>query len=224
VDLTHHHAKGKSTDTRFRKRVFLPDEERFILADVQPDAMLWAFWTGKEAAYKAVRKDYADIPSIPRLYRVSLEKANEADNGYLLRQGKTFLIGTVETPQGNICLETTIAPDYVHSIATAFFPTPGENIVFQVNRMLKGHSASSAYESWYVRAAAKKRLSRYLHGETDDIEIRRDKGPGGIGPPYVYFQKQTAPIDISLSHDGAFAAYAFTVCPQSTSPACLEII
>jgi phosphopantetheinyl transferase (holo-ACP synthase) len=213
VDLTHPHVKGKSTDTSFRKRVFLPDEEMFLLADVQPDAMLWALWTGKEAAYKVVRKDYADIPSIPRRYRVRIEKECEVDKKCLLRPGKRFLYGTVETPQGNIYLETIIAPDYAHSIATSFFPTPGKKIVFQVKRMLKSKNASPAYESSYVRDAAKKSLSRYLQGGTDDIEIRRDKGPGGLGPPYVHFQKQAAPIDISLSHDGAFAAYAFTVCP-----------
>ncbi|PIP08679.1 MAG: hypothetical protein COX51_03190, partial [Syntrophobacteraceae bacterium CG23_combo_of_CG06-09_8_20_14_all_50_8] len=52
VDLTHPHAKGKSRDLRFLKRVFLPDEERQILASHEPDTMLWTLWTGKEAAYK----------------------------------------------------------------------------------------------------------------------------------------------------------------------------
>jgi phosphopantetheinyl transferase (holo-ACP synthase) len=215
VDLLHPHAQGKSKNTRFRKRIFLPEEENLLLADRQPDAMLWALWTGKEAAYKAIQKDQLDISSIPLLYKVHFDRPEdrieEMEPAVSLLPGERRLLGTVATPRGNINLETLITSSYVHSIATSFSPASGTRIVWQVERM-PCDEPSPAYESSYVRAAAKRHLAQYLPGSSpQDIEIRREQGPRGLRPPFVYLRDQVTAIDISLSHEGAFAAYAFAI-------------
>ena len=215
VDLLHPHAQGKSNNTRFRKRILLPEEERLLLADSEPDAMLWALWTGKEAAYKAIQKDQWDVTSKPLLYKVQFGRTEarieEREPAVALLPGERRLLGVVATPRGNINLETLITASYVHSIAASFASDSGTRIVWQVERM-PFDNPTPAYESSYVRAAAQKHLAQYLPGSSpQDVEIRRTQGPHGLGPPLVYLRGQATDIDISLSHEGAFAAYAFAV-------------
>ena len=210
VDLMQPLAIRKTRDTRFLKRVFLPDEASYVLTDMQPDAMLWAFWSGKEAAYKAIQKDSTAIPSVPRLYKVSIT----ADTGTKDRsssRNERLLQGTVETPAGEVRLKTSITSDYVHSVAIPLWAAPDAKIVSQVERMALGRTLSPAYESSLVRNAAKRHLSDCLRCRQKDIEIRRQRGPKGLGPPYVYLQNELAATDISLSHDGDFAAFAFAI-------------
>lgn len=213
VDLSHPHAKGKSRDIRFLKRVFLPEEEGCILADTQPDAMLWALWTGKEAAYKTLQKDHPDISSAPRRYRVTLDgqDARDRERRASCPQEGVFS-GIVDTPRGTISLHTLIALDYVHSVALPFpYSATADRVFLKVEQLRPAEQPSASYESFYVRDAAIRQLAGYFCGSIQDIEIRRNRGLRGLGPPHVYFQGQPASIDISLSHDGAFAAYAFTL-------------
>lgn len=189
----------------------LPEEESLLLTDRQPEAMLWALWTGKEAAYKAIQKDQGDITSIPRRYKVQFDRTEAREQAVSLLPGERRLLGTVDTPRGIINLETLITDRYVHSIATSGSPVAGTRIVWQVERM-PCEEPSPAYESSYVRAAAKRHLAQYLPGSSPQhIEIRRDHGPRGLCPPVVYLREHIAAIDISLSHEGAFAAYAFAI-------------
>lgn len=209
VDLLHPHAQGKGKNTRFRKRILLPEEESLILADRQPDALLWALWTGKEAAYKAIQKDQGDVASIPRLYHVQFHATEIPTDAR--EPGERRLRGTVATPQGAIHLETVITASYVHSIATTGSLGSDARIVWQVERM-PCVNPWPAYESAYVRAAARRHLVRYLPGaRPQDIEIRRAQGPHGLAPPVVYVRGQVTAIEISLSHEGAYAAYAFAL-------------
>lgn len=173
--------------------------------------MLWALWTGKEAAYKAIQKDQLDVTSIPRRYQVQFDRTEETELPASLLTGERRLRGTVATPRGNIKLETLITASYVHSLATSFAPSSGTRIVWQVERM-PCDDPSPAYESCYVRAAAKRHLAQYLPGSSpQDIDIRREQGPRGLGPPLVYLRDQVTAVDISLSHEGVFAAYAFAM-------------
>jgi len=217
VDLLHPHAQGKSRDPQFRKRIFLPEEENLLLADRQPDAMLWALWTGKEAAYKAIQKDQLDITSKPLLYKVAFDRAEVIEQAAEEFPRERRLFGTVATPRGSIHLDTLITSGYVHSIATSFAQVAGTKIVGQVERM-PCDDPSPAYESFYVRAAAKMQLASYFPGsDPQDLDIRRDLGPHGLRPPSIYLRGKLTAIDISLSHDGVYAAYAFAIFASSLS-------
>jgi phosphopantetheinyl transferase (holo-ACP synthase) len=211
VDLLHPHAQGKSKNPRFRERIFLPEEESLLLADREPDAMLWALWTGKEAAFKAIQKDSPEVASIPRRYHVQFSRAEEREQANSLPSGERRLSGAVTTPRGVLHLETLITATYVHSIASSLPASPGITVVWEVERMPVA-DASPAYESLYVRAAAQRHLARYLVDmRPQDIEIRRVQGPRGLAPPCVYVRGRLTDIDISLSHEGAYGAYAFAL-------------
>lgn len=70
VDLAAPGNPGKSGDDRFCARVFTAEERALITGAPSPDALLWALWAAKEAAYKAVSRGDPAVCSIPRQYRV----------------------------------------------------------------------------------------------------------------------------------------------------------
>ena len=166
--------------------------------------MLWALWTGKEASYKVLQKERGEISAAPRLYQVQFTP----EDGRASLAGERLLAGIVATPVGDIHLSTLIASDYVHSIAS-FFPAAA-GIVWNVER-IAGELPSPAEESAYVRAAAIKCLAQILAVSPAEIEIIRHPGRRGLDPPQVYVRGQAAAIDLSLSHDGRYAAYAFVM-------------
>ncbi len=169
-------------------------------------------WTGKEAAYKVLQKDYADVPSIPRLYQVNLDEKNEF-TGERFISGEVIFLGAVDTPKKKISLRTLVTADYVHSIGIPLpsFAELRYRLIWDVERLCPSEETTPACESTHVRNAAKKCLSQYLGSDGSFIDIRRNKGNKGLEPPCVYVDGKTAAIDISLSHDGTFVAYAFTL-------------
>jgi hypothetical protein len=167
---------------------------------------LWALWAGKEAAYKLVKKRDTSATSVPRLYTVSLDCA-EGSVG--LSPESNALTGFVDTPYGRIEIKVFITSDYVHCIGTTSAPDEMDALVWHVDRISPDSQASPDYESAFVRKALKLRLSAYFDECTEDIEIRRVNSSYGLGPPFVSINGEPAAIDISLSHDGLLAAYAF---------------
>ncbi|MFZ3114308.1 MAG: 4'-phosphopantetheinyl transferase superfamily protein [Syntrophales bacterium] len=207
MDLNHAQTTPKSRDTRFLERVFSPEEKDILQADSQPEAMLWALWTGKEAAYKVLQKERGEgIPSTPRLYSVQFTEESPPESGSLPPFGERLFTGIVSTPAGKIFLSTLLASKYVHTIATSSLPTA--DVVWEVERM-PGEQPTPSEESAFVRAAAINYLARHLSVTPADLEIIRHRGMHGLDPPRVYLHGQEAAVDISLSHDGAYAAYAF---------------
>jgi hypothetical protein len=81
-----------------------PEEEHLLLADSEPDAMLWALWAGKEAAYKTIQKDQWNVTSKPLLYKVQFGRTEarieERESAVALLPGERRLLGTVATPRG----------------------------------------------------------------------------------------------------------------------------
>ncbi|MBN1663654.1 MAG: 4'-phosphopantetheinyl transferase superfamily protein [Deltaproteobacteria bacterium] len=205
VDLTNPLNVKKIDDPRFIKRVLTAAEREQLTASKYPLEILWSFWAAKETAYKVCRKLDLHAAFSPRLYQVSLDEAGE-------RQGKSgiegrILAGKVSATCGDIRIRVMISREYVHCMGTE--GTSGlESMVWEVGRM-EGPE-SEADESSFVRNLAIKGLSIRLEKPPDAIEIKRFKSDGGLGPPFVYIEGKAAPIDISLSHDGPFAAYAFT--------------
>lgn len=208
VDLTDSDAMGKSRDTRFINRVFTQGEQDRILNSANPDAALWALWAGKETAYKVVSKSHTAVSSAPRAYNVSFEKENIA-NSDRNSFGHYSFSGVVETPRGSIPVRIFQACDCIHCIGTTGAKEAIDSVDWGVLRIGRGFGASPRFESFIVRKAARRHLSLYLNRYPDEIEIRRVKGPHGSGYPIVYIGDRRAGVDISLSHEGEFAAYAF---------------
>jgi hypothetical protein len=118
--------------------------------------------------------------------------------------------GTVSTPCGTVIITSFVTRDYIHCIGIAGSPVDLHDVVWDVEQITTGGTSTADYESLSVREAAEKRLASYLHVEPTEIDVCRLRGSSGLGPPLVYCRGSRAEIDISLSHDGRFAAYAFT--------------
>ena len=181
---------------RFMNRVFTSDEQRNILENSKPDIVLWSLWAAKETGYKAISKLHSAVSSAPRHYEVTLFSAD----------GSLPEKGVVHTPCGPVSVCFFISSDYIHCIGT----TPGKDtnsIMWDIRKIYRRRS-SPDYESNLVRNIAGKKISRYLKEDLKAIEIIRPKGHRGLGPPVIYAGKKRTAIDISMSHDGRFVAYA----------------
>ncbi|MGB9498280.1 MAG: 4'-phosphopantetheinyl transferase superfamily protein [Dissulfuribacterales bacterium] len=210
VDLKTLEAMGKAADTRFVQRVLNPDEQQAVLNSDHPDGFLWAFWAAKETAYKATSKSHPDVTSAPRRYQVILDSKKKTNP----------LTGEVITPHGIVPIKITFHEDYVHCIGMAgrfqdLKTGDLDDIVFGLEETNPGEEAGSdslsERESIMVRTVAKERIASHLGRNPDEIHIMRNKSPEKHGPPMVYFKGRKNNVDISLSHDGRFVAYAFMV-------------
>lgn len=205
VDLKTADAQGKAGNERFMGRVLTPGEQEAIRRSAHPDALLWAFWAAKEAAYKAVSKAAPGVSSAPRRYRVTID----------LQKWPDTASGLVKTPRGTALIRIFYRQDCVHCIASAGSSPDFSDIISGLKQIAPGKGPVSVRESAAARNAAGARIASFLGINPDDIRILRETGPRGQGPPMVHIKGKRAPIDISLSHDGRFAAYAFWIAPQS---------
>jgi phosphopantetheinyl transferase (holo-ACP synthase) len=216
VDLSDPHNMGKSKNVRFVNRVFTFSEQRQIVDSPDPDTSLWTIWAGKETAYKIISKRYA-VSSSPRLYEVRLSRTDRPERpDSCFSEGKA-LSGLVDTPHGTCYIQVIITGDYIHCIGNSVSSEAMASVLWREDRIDPFSGDSPDFESMAVRKALKKHLSASCNKSTEDIEIRRTKGPRGLGPPFAYINGRRAEIDISLSHDGRFAAYAFVEKPDFTA-------
>jgi phosphopantetheinyl transferase (holo-ACP synthase) len=214
VDLKAPFAIKRSRDTRFVQRVLGAAEVESVLASDQPDSLLWAFWAAKETSYKVVSKSYPGVSSAPRRYPVCMSTERTGDGAS----------GIVHTPCGTIPVKWLFADDYVHCIGADAEDSPAagrpdriesrlSRIEFGLRRIdtrrESGSRSGQEEESIQVRRHAAAHIASHLSRDPDDIRIMRANGRGGWGPPVACVEDDPDEIDVSLSHDGRFLAYAF---------------
>jgi len=207
VDLDTPEARGKSRDIRFIKRVLTTREWAATEISDCPDQLLWAFWAAKETAYKAISKIHPDISSSPGQYEVQLESGTASASGIHPASG------IVHTPKGLVPIRILFHPDYVHCIGGY---TGSGNLdgmawgVGTIDAAPKSGSAESISEreSRSARQLAVSHIANILHCDPGDILISKQNHPSPSGWPKVTVKGKPAGMDISLSHDGRFAAFA----------------
>lgn len=201
VDLQARGTTGRSQDRRFVNRILSGDEKQ-ILSDQKenPDTLLWAFWTAKETAFKAVSKTFPTVSSAPRRYPVTLNQ----------RLLKSNMSGFVTTPVGKVAVSLFIHKSHVHCIGTTGSPDHLERTFYDIQKIdfKQDKPPTPDQQSYWVRKLAKKKIARYLNLDYRDFNIQRDQGEHGIGPPVMRFKNHQTDIDISLSHHGRYVAYA----------------
>jgi phosphopantetheinyl transferase (holo-ACP synthase) len=183
-------------------RVFTPGERHKILESGDPDRMLWSLWAGKETAYKAVRRYVPSVSSAPGRYEVHLP--DEGSHGPES--------GTVDTPSGPVSVRFCITNDYIHCLGAA---TDKEvDAVIREVRKIPRTFFSPDHESDFVREIAKRSIAGYVCEPPEAVDIFRPKGCRGLAPPVVQIAGCTSAVTLSMSHDGRYAAFAFSVCPE----------
>ncbi len=203
VDLFHPQAFARYKDQRFISRVLTPAEQEKLRSSCFPNQCLWSFWAAKESAYKAISRSFPLVSSSPKQYEVSVS----------VIESLSIFHGMVATPEAPVQIHGTIDPDYVHCLAImgeeADFGMIETNIC-PITASKEEAGCLPEQESTRVRESAGARISGYLKVPVSQIQILRKITAGRIGPPEVFVQGEKIPISISLSHDGRFAAFAFT--------------
>lgn len=210
VDLDAPGAKNKGLDIRFMRKILTGDEMGLVLSRTTPDAFLWALWAAKETAYKAIAKGSPEALFSPRKYRVRIQRESSPDPGIVQE-------GTVVTPWGTAATRTFIRKDHVHCIGIRQTRPDAdektEDIHYGSGR-LAPHAAycrlsPSGRESATARKMAVRHIGRLSGRNENQMEIRPAPEIYGSGAPALFFNGKPDRIDISLSHDTRFAAYAF---------------
>lgn len=192
-------------------RVFTLNEQKqiFNASFINPDTILWTLWAGKETAYKVLCKEDPSVSSVPNLYEVRLYQDWKSREAAGISSGGYLLDGVVAAHGNNVHIRVFIERDYIHCIGTSNSVETLDSVVYHVDDLTPVQSPAPDYESEFVRTALKKHLSGCCNASPEDIEIRRAKTSRGLGPPFIYINDLLADVDISLSHDGRFTAYAF---------------
>ena len=203
VDLAHPQNISGYEDHRFISRVLTPAEQKKFRSSSFPNQCLWSYWAAKESAYKAISRFFPLVSSSPKQYEVSIEDIGSP----------SIFHGMVTTPELPVQIRGTIDPDYVHCLGVtgkeAYIQTI-ETGIYPIPTDKKGDIILPEQESLFVRELAKDRMAAYLKTDVSQIQIRRKIIVNQPGPPEVFVQGEKIPINISLSHDGRFVAFAFT--------------
>ena len=207
MDLNTPEAQSKYLDARFMERVLTGRERQEIGRSACPDRLLWAFWAARETAYKVLSKIHPDVSSAPGRYGVELESKAESGSGV------HPVKGIVYTPRGPVPVRVMFHPDYVHCIGGYWGSENLDGMEWGVGAIdtypeSGGNESLSERESYAARFLAASKIAGILHCHPQDIVITRQNHQSKSGLPKVYVKGKPAGLDISLSHDGRFAAFA----------------
>ena len=208
VDLIHQPNGQKSKDSRFLKKILTDTEIDQVCCSGNPEVALWSFWACKEAAYKVVQKKDHHAAFLPDRWSVQCRNFQDLPESHPslqsgCREGEVVIPGS-----GNVCVRLFTFPSYVHCIASD--ASEGLNrIVAHVNRLPRRENSLRTDPSLFVRSKLLRCLARHLCLPARDMNIVREPQKDGLGPPLLYIAGVRSAIDLSISHDGCYVAYAY---------------
>lgn len=211
VDLDQPRCAGKAQDTRFVERVFTAFERECIVEAPDPDRALWRRWAAKESAYKVVTK-LLDSPPV------------FAHAAFVVDIDPDGSRGTVAYREFTVPFTLHEGSDHLHTIAVH---SGGRSKDYRVVAGMEGADASPPLDelrcrftpaerafihgapSALARLAARRDMAAALAVAQEDILILAADGPPGRVPPVVRIDGDLGRVDLSLSHDGRYVAWAF---------------
>ena len=172
------------------------------------EAALWSFWAAKEAAYKVVLKKNGREAFIPNRWSVRYRVSQDLPEPHSPLQG-ACRDGEVVIPGcSRIFVRLFAFPSYLHCIASD--TTEGMNqMIARVDRLPGQEDFLPADPSLFVRSRLLRSLADHLRLPTEDMKVVRKPGRNGLGPPLLYIEGIESAIDLSISHDGSYVAYAY---------------
>jgi len=125
--------------------------------------------------------------------------------------------GLIATPVGSMPLEFTISEQWIHCLALGrrgYGDTATPDRTIQVVMESRGMCIEP---SAAVRRAAVHHLADIFRTSPYYLEIRRARTSYGYGgPPQVFLAGRQTDVDISLTHDGSYIAFALVTPETST--------
>ncbi len=209
----------KSMDSRFLKKILTDTEIAQVGSSDHPDATLWSLWACKEAAYKVLKKQTGDAAFVPHRWSVCFRRplpaiehqsahlsAMQSDN----RKSAMFATGDVSiSEKKSIFFYLFSSLSYVHCLAADHCDVL-DKVIWRVDVLPGGQEQKDIDASVYARLCLAHALSGLFRYDQKQITIfRAQEKNGELQPPAVYLDGVKKDIDISLSHDGQFVAYAF---------------
>lgn len=217
VDLTDVRGE-KSRDTRFMERVFCPAERRTISRASNPERLLWVHWTAKETAFKIISKLAGPPVFVHQRFVCTLTRETQEE-----------ISGEVTHDETRIPFRCLLAADYVHSVGVlgdddgvAIYSdvaaTEKTQRLQPVDDDLNRHGFSALEresihrrESALVRAYCKRAIAERLQVDLKRLQIVRPQRNHTSLPPYLLLDGKRVDVDVSLSHHGAYLAWAYSL-------------
>lgn len=206
VDLFDVDARPETFHRRFDTRVFAPEERGAIAADPRPEALRWAHWGAKEAAYKLARQLDPKFVFSPARLVARFEVASRTPAGSFERRGRLELASGPPGRVQAIDLKSFETREWVHVVALAAGSDWGAVVmaVEPLRSQLSDSEASHAEDaSLAVRRLALREIGHELELAAGRLSIGRE---GRI--PTVELDGQATDFALSLSHHGRFVAFA----------------
>lgn len=219
VDIEAPDAPGKEHDRRFLARVFRPEERDLILASPDPNLMLWTLWSAKEAAYKIARKISPETVFAHKRFAVRI-----------LEDPKRPMLGIVAFGDLWVNVAWMRGPGYLHCVGVADRSSP-DRVFSKVGSIADATSGAAlrlspteleschSQESRASRFLAKMILNDRGYHEAEVLRSRPDRPEDTYerwGPPRAWCAgRPVSDVDMSLSHDGRFAAAAVHLPPRN---------
>jgi hypothetical protein len=198
VDLREPANAGKSRNSRFLKKILTNVEIEFVQNAKDPDATLWSYWACKETAYKVIKKSCLDAAFLPRQWTVFFKKSqSDFSEGEVMIPGKE-----------RVYVRLFYNPQYVHCVGSDSI-TALDKLIWSVDVLPEEKDEKNIDPSFFSRNCLGQNLAQYFSLNFHNIKIRRTRKDGALQPPRVYVSGRETDINISLSHDGRFVAYAY---------------
>ncbi len=203
VDLTDAECSLNNLHSRFMDRVFSARERETIFASPDPKRTLWLHWAAKESAYKAAVKGDPELTFSPRRFRVRLQAGYDA-----------WPRGTVEYGAKEMQFRGSLSRYRVHVVAASKSVQGSRALESKaVFRIGTGSDASVI-----VREAARAALAWRLGCSPSRLGIRGSRPPRVIADTAVLEESDFDILDLSLSHHGAWGAYAALLVEKPRGP------
>lgn len=204
IDLAAAHNLGRAGQPRFLQRSLTTTECDQLHAQRGGDVAFALLWSAKEAAYKAARKQRADLAFTPRRWQV------ETDS---LRPPGGASYGTVRLDAATqVRVSWQLTRQWLHCIAVLGNGEPRtEHAICAIDAIEattpmseRERSGCSCAESAAVRALARRLLQR--HGIINIEILRATAGKARLPPRVCANGLPLTNVDLSLSHDGRYLA------------------
>lgn len=98
--------------------------------------------------------------------------------------------------------------DYVHCVGSEVAES-FDDVICKVIKLPAGNDGETENGHSFLRQCALRKIAQHFHLNPADLKIERKRAGGKLSPPYVLKGDSRLAIDLSLSHDGRFGAYAF---------------
>jgi phosphopantetheinyl transferase (holo-ACP synthase) len=110
VDLLQSRKDSNWKRKGYIEKIFNPEEQLYISNASDPEIMVWALWSMKEAAYKIYNRKTKVREYIPKKLNCFIESQNEI-----------LITGKVICSENTFHTRTILSKDFIHTIAVSFF-------------------------------------------------------------------------------------------------------